>query len=133
VLALLTAASLAATLFIRPALLENYRSAPVLYVVPALVGASLAGIRYFSSNGNESGAFASSCAYLALMMAGAAAAVYPNLLVSTTDQSLNITVFNAHSGEHALSVGLVWWSIGMVLAAGYFVFVYRMFRGKIAT
>jgi len=30
-----------------------------------------------------------------------------------------------------LSVGFVWWSIGMVLAAGYFIFVYRMFRGKV--
>ena len=38
---------------------------------------------------------------------GAAAAVYPNLLLSTTDASLNITVFNSHSGEHALRVRVV--------------------------
>ena len=66
------------------------------------------------------------------MLVGAAAAMYPNLLVSSTDPSLNITVYNAHSGEHAMAVGLIWWSFGMALAAGYFVFVYRMFRGKIA-
>ena len=30
-----------------------------------------------------------------------------------------------------LSVGFVWWTIGMILAAVYFVFVYRMFRGKV--
>ena len=40
----LTAASLAATLWIRPGLLDNYRSAPVLYAIPALVAASLAGM-----------------------------------------------------------------------------------------
>jgi cytochrome d ubiquinol oxidase subunit II len=40
-------------------------------------------------------------------------------------------VFNAASGEHSLSVGLIWWSFGMALALGYFVFVYRMFRGKV--
>jgi len=28
-------------------------------------------------------------------------------------------------------VGLVWWTIGMILALGYFVFIYRMFRGKV--
>jgi cytochrome d ubiquinol oxidase subunit II len=131
-LALLTAASLAATLLVRPALLENYRRAPVLYAVPALVAAALAKMLWFARSGEEGRAFASSCAYLALMLAGAAAAVYPNLLLSTTDAKLNITVFNAHSGAHGLAVGLIWWSFGMVLAAGYFVFVYRMFRGKIA-
>lgn len=131
-LALLTAASLVTTLLIRPGLLENYRRAPVLYVIPMLVAAALAGMLLFGRNGNEGRAFASSCAYLALMMAATAAAVYPNLLFSTTDPQLNITVFNARSGEHALTIGLIWWSLGMVLAAGYFVFVYRMFRGKIA-
>jgi cytochrome bd ubiquinol oxidase subunit II len=62
---------------------------------------------------------------------GAAAAVYPNLLVSSTDQALNITVHNAHTGWYALRVGLVFWGFGMALAIGYFVFIYRMFRGKV--
>lgn len=132
VLAFLTVVSLAATLLIRPTLLSNYQQAPVLYVIPALVAAALAGIWYFARRGDEGRAFTCSCAYLAMMMAGAAAAMYPNLLVSTTGAAPNITVYNAHSGEYALSVGLIWWSLGMLLAAGYFVFVYRMFRGKIA-
>ncbi len=132
VLALLTVASLATTLAIRPSLLDNYRSLPLLYAIPLLVAASLAGTRILGRGGNELGAFLCSCAYLLLMMAGAAAAVYPNLLLSTGDPALNITVYNAHSGEHSLAVGLIWWSFGMALAAGYFVFVYRMFRGKIA-
>jgi cytochrome d ubiquinol oxidase subunit II len=66
------------------------------------------------------------------MLVGAEAAVYPNLLTSTTDPALNITVHNAATGSYALSVGLIFWGIGMVLAFGYFVFVYRMFRGKVA-
>jgi len=66
------------------------------------------------------------------MLVGAAAALYPNMLLSSTDPALNITVYNAKSGEYALSVGLIWWSIGMAIAIGYFVFVYRMFRGKVA-
>ncbi len=130
-LVVVTALSLAATLAIRPNLLENYQHLPVLYVIPALVAASLVGIWRTGRAGNELGAFLCSCAYIALMMVGAAAAVYPNLLLSTTDPSLNITVFNAHSGEHSLQIGLIWWTFGMALAVGYFVFVYRMFRGKI--
>jgi cytochrome d ubiquinol oxidase subunit II len=131
-LALLTVVSLAATLAIRPELLDNYQHAPVLYAIPVLVAASLVGIWSMGRRGNERGAFLASCAYLVLMLVGAAAAVYPNLLTSTTDPSLNITVFNAHSGEHSLSVGLIWWGFGMALAIGYFVFVYRMFKGKIS-
>ena len=87
---------------------------------------------HWAAAGNERGAFLCSGAYLVLMLVGAAAAVYPNLLLSTTDPALNITVYNAHSGEHSLKIGLIWWSFGMALAIGYFVFVYRMFRGKIA-
>src|SRR5271157_4692688 len=131
-LVLLTVGSLAATLSIRPSLLENYQRAPVLYLIPALVAASLLGMWRLGRGGHERGAFLCSCSYLVFMLAGAAAALYPNLLVSTTDPARNITIHNAHSGEHSLEVGLVWWTLGMAVATGYFVFVYRMFRGKIA-
>jgi cytochrome d ubiquinol oxidase subunit II len=131
-LAALTAVSLAATLYVRPTVLENYRRLPILYLIPIAVAASLIGIWRTSANGNERGAFLCSSAYLVLMLLGAAAAVYPNLLLSSTDPRWNITVYNAHSGEYSLSIGLIWWSFGMAIAIGYFVFVYRMFRGKIS-
>jgi cytochrome d ubiquinol oxidase subunit II len=131
VLIIVTVASLAATLYIRPNLLDNYQRAPLLYAIPLLVATSLVAMPGLHRRGNELGAFLCSCAYLVLMLVGAAAAVYPNLLLSTTDPKLNITIFNAHSGEHALSVGLIWWGLGMAIATGYFVFVYRMFRGKL--
>jgi cytochrome d ubiquinol oxidase subunit II len=131
VVAALTLISLAATLYIRPTVLHNYQALPLLYVIPALVAASLGSIWIALRRGNERAAFLSSCSYLICMMVGAAAAVYPNLLVSSTDPALNITIYNAHSGEHALAVGLIWWTFGMAVAVGYFVFVYRMFRGKI--
>ena len=54
------------------------------------------------------------------MLVGAAAAVYPNLLVSTTDPALNITVYNAHSGEHSLAVGLIWWGFRDGAGGGLF-------------
>lgn len=131
-LVLVTGISLAATLFIRPELLANYWRWPVLYLIPLLVALSLINMWRVNRSGNERGAFLSSCSYLVFMMVGAAAATYPNLLMSTTDPALNITAQNAHSGEHALSVGLIWWSLGMAVAIGYFVFVYRTFRGKVA-
>jgi cytochrome bd ubiquinol oxidase subunit II len=127
----LTIISLVATLYIRPSLLANYEHFPVLYAIPVLVAASLLGIWWSDRKGNQRAAFLFSCTYLIFMLVGAAAAVYPNLLLSTTDPVLNITVYNAHSGEHSLSVGLIWWSLGLAIAIGYFIFVYKMFRGKV--
>jgi cytochrome d ubiquinol oxidase subunit II len=88
---------------------------------------------FYQRRGKNQGAFLASSAYLISMLVGAAAAVYPKLLVSTTDPALNITVYNASTGAYALSVGLIFWGFGMALAVGYFIFVYRMFRGKVGT
>ncbi|HSM86452.1 MAG TPA: cytochrome d ubiquinol oxidase subunit II, partial [Candidatus Limnocylindrales bacterium] len=86
----------------------------------------------YRRKGNDVATFLSSVAYLVFMLVGAAAAVYPTLLTSTTDPSLNITVYNAHTGAYALRVGLIFWSFGMTLAVAYFIFIYRMFRGKVS-
>ncbi len=132
VLALVTLVSLWATLSIRPELLENYRRYPVLFIVPVVVAVSLGAMLVYRRRGNDKGAFLSSCIYLVFMLVGAAAAVYPNLLMSTTDPALNITVYNAATGNYSLSVGLIFWGFGMALAFGYFIFIYRMFRGKVS-
>ncbi len=128
VLVLATLASLGATLDIRPVLLDNYRKMPILFAIPVLVVVSLLAMR----SRNERTAFLSSSAYLVFMLVGAAAAVYPNLLTSTTDPALNITVDNAHSGDHSLTIGLIWWTFGMALAVCYHIFIYQMFRGKVS-
>ncbi len=130
-LVLLTIVSLVATLWIRSDLLANYRNHPVLFIVPVAVALSLAAMLMYRQRGNDTGAFLSSAAYLVFMLVGAAAAVYPNLLTSTTNPAYNITVNNAHTGVYALKVGLVFWTFGMALAIAYFVFIYRMFRGKV--
>jgi cytochrome bd ubiquinol oxidase subunit II len=131
VVVVLTGASLAATLYIRPDLVDNYRRWPFLFAIPALVAGCLFDMRRESARGKERAAFLCSCAYLVFMLVGAAAGVYPNLLTSTTDPALNITVYNAHAGSYALRVGLIWWSLGMAIAVGYFILVYGMFRGKV--
>lgn len=131
VLLAVTLLSLWATLSIRPELLINYRRFPVLFVLPVVVAISLMAMMAFHRKGNDKAAFLSSSAYLVVMLVGAAAGVYPNLLASTTSPSLNITVYNAATGWYSLSVGLIVWGLGMTLAIGYFIFTYRMFRGKV--
>jgi len=127
-----TAVSLPGTMIARPDSFANYRMYPVLFVIPALVLLALGGIIYFSRKDADHAAFGCSCAYLSLMMVGAAAGLFPRLLPSSVDPARDITVEKAISGAYALRVGLVWWVIGMALASAYFFIIYRMFRGKVS-
>jgi cytochrome d ubiquinol oxidase subunit II len=130
VVGLLTIVSLVATISVRPASLDNYFRFPVTFIVPVGVLASLAGVWWFNRIHHPVKAFLSSALYLFFMLAGACWGVYPTLLPATTGPDRDITLGRALSGPHTLSVGLVWWTAGMILAAGYFVFVYTRFSGK---
>lgn len=130
--ALLTVVSLFATLWIRPGVLDNYYAWPAGWLIPLVVVASLAGMWHFRRTGQERNAFLSSCGYLIGMLCGAAFATYPTLLPATGEPGNSLTIYNAAAGAGSLSIGLIWWSIGMLIALGYFVLVYRMFRGKVA-
>ena len=77
-------------------------------------------------------AFLFSCLYLVFMLVGAAAGLYPTLLPSSSDSSRNITIASALAGSHSLHVGLIWWSLGLILALAYFITTYWLFRGKVS-
>jgi len=58
-----------------------------------------------------------------------AAGLYPNVLPAHDNRPFGMTIHNAASSEHALTVGLRWWSLGIALAVGYFIVAYRfLFR-----
>jgi cytochrome d ubiquinol oxidase subunit II len=128
----LTILSLPATLAARPDGLDNYRAYPILFAVPVVILGALLGIFYFARKEADRKAFTCSCVYLTMMLVGAAVALYPRLLPSSNDPAHDITIAKALSGPHTLRVGLIWWAVGMCLAAMYFVTVYRMFRGKVS-
>jgi cytochrome d ubiquinol oxidase subunit II len=130
-LAALTVVSLVATIFVRPASLDNYLSYPLTFVVPVGVVASLAGVWVLNSKLQPVKAFLASCLYLFFMLSGACWGLYPTLLPASTGAERDITLKGALSGPHTLEVGLVWWIFGMLLAVGYVVFVYSKFRGKV--
>ena len=87
---------------------------------------------YFRAKGNDRAVFLSSTGYIVAMLGGAAFAMYPYLLPASTDPSYSLTIFNAKTGDYSMRVGLVWWLVGITLAIGYFVFLYRFFRGKVS-
>jgi cytochrome d ubiquinol oxidase subunit II len=123
--------ALIATSSIRPEVWKNFTDYPWSYIFPVCGVAGLIGMYIFRKRGNDGAAFLSSSLFIASMLSVTAFGLFPNLLPSSTDPSYAITVYNAAAGEYGLRVGLVWWIIGMVLAAGYFIFMYRSFRGKV--
>jgi cytochrome d ubiquinol oxidase subunit II len=127
----LTFLSLAATWFVRPSIKENYLAYPVAFLIPIVVFGSLVLMLTATRKGNELYAFLASCVYITGMLVGAVFALYPVVLPASTGPALNLTIYNTAAGRHGLSVGLIWWLFGMTLALGYFVFIYRMFRGKV--
>ena len=127
----LTVIGLIASVSIRPAGLDNYKHYPVGFVIPVIVFGSLAVMMHAMIRRSEKTAFLASSAYIVGMLVGAAFALYPVVLPASTDPARSLNIYNAAAGRHGLAVGFIWWSLGMILALGYFFFVYRMFRGKV--
>ncbi len=130
-LLLLTLVSLLATVRVCPQVLNNYQSHHAGLLIPFIVAVSLAGMLYGIRRNREGLAFAASSLYLTTMLVGAAFALYPKVLPASTDPSYSLTIQNAAAADYGLRIGLVWWSFGIVLALGYFFFVYRQFRRKV--
>jgi cytochrome d ubiquinol oxidase subunit II len=126
----LTFSSLVATYFIHPDIIKNYHAHRIGLLVPFMVAASLAVMLWANPKGKEKLAFLASSLYIASMLAGAAFALYP-VVLPARDHRYDLTIYNTAAGSHGLRVGLVWWTFAAVLTIGYFVFVYRMFRGKV--
>jgi cytochrome bd ubiquinol oxidase subunit II len=130
---LTSVAAFLAVSWIRPGVWGNYSRHAWGYLFPlgGLLGSS--GIRYFVLRGMDRGAFLSSSVFIFSMLSSTAFGLYPSVLPSTIDPLDGITIFNAAAEQTGLSIGLSWWIAGMILVAGYFIFVYRTFRGKATT
>jgi cytochrome d ubiquinol oxidase subunit II len=127
-----TVLAIPATVLARPDSLHNYHDHPIAFLSPIGVAISLVSIVIALRKQSELRAFVSSCVYLVAMLCGAAAGLYPVLLPSTNPAMPSITIASAISGPHTLRVGLVWWTIGTMLAIMYFCIVYWLFRGKVS-
>jgi cytochrome bd ubiquinol oxidase subunit II len=131
ILFFLTIGSLVATYFVRPTVMHNYRAHPIGILIPIVVFAALAVMIWAAPRGKEKLAFVASSLYIAGMLVGAAFALYPVVLPASTNPEYNLTIYNTAAGHHGLAVGVVWWTLAAILALAYFVFIYRMFKGKV--
>jgi cytochrome d ubiquinol oxidase subunit II len=103
---------------------------PWLWPLPlAAIGAAIMAVRDLAT-GKELRAFLASCGFLVAMLVATAASLYPVILRSSLDPAFTLDIDNAASGAAGLAAGLLFWTPAVVLAIGYFVYLFRSFRGK---
>ena len=123
-----------ATFLIQPQVPHNFVEHPWGAVFPLLALGGLAGVMALARRENSDfGAFLASCAYLVGMLTSVVFGVYPYVLPACTNAAYSLTIYNAAAGGYGLRVGIVWWVIGIALATGYFLYLYRHAAGRIKT
>jgi cytochrome d ubiquinol oxidase subunit II len=120
-----------ATARVQPRLYAHLLAQPWTWLLVFLIIGSLAALFVSLSREKELPAFLSSAMFIASMLEATAAGVYPNVLVSTLDPAFDLSIDNAQAGALSLRVGLTWWVIAILLAIGYFVYLFHSFRGKV--
>jgi cytochrome d ubiquinol oxidase subunit II len=118
------------TFRVQPNIEKSFSKWPWGVVFPLLAAAGLVVVRIYVAKENGLSAFLGSCAYLTGMLTSVVFGVYP-VVLPARNPLYALTVENARAGEYGLKIGLIWWSVGIVLAIGYFTFVYRSFAGKV--
>jgi cytochrome d ubiquinol oxidase subunit II len=126
----LTLAATPVTLWLRRSMLDRFDSHLWGYILPLLAVVGLLGSGYFNLKQRDGWSLIGSGLFIVAMLGSTAFGLYPNVLPAV-DEANSLTVHNASAPHYGLIVGLIWWIIGMILAAIYFMLIYRMFRGKV--
>jgi cytochrome d ubiquinol oxidase subunit II len=123
--------ALISTSFVRPEIWKNFAQHPWGFVFPSIGAMGLAGMLYFLKARHDTRAFISSSMFIGGMLASTAFGLFPNVLPASTNPDYSLTVYNTITKEYGLGVGLVWWTIGIVIALLYFTYLFYSFRGKV--
>jgi cytochrome bd ubiquinol oxidase subunit II len=126
----LTALVTALTFEVQPQVKQNLTTWPLGMILPLLAIAGLLGMQFELIKHDERKAFFASCLYIAGMLASVVFGVFP-MVLPARNPTYSLTVDSAKASDYGLKVGLIWWIVGMILATGYFTFVYRSFAGKV--
>jgi cytochrome d ubiquinol oxidase subunit II len=115
------------TYAVRSEMLTNLFDHPWRLVFPLLAVAALIAMLVLQRAREWTRAFFASCLFIVGLLTTMAAGLYPNLLPAREGNPHSLTIDNAAAGSGTLKAALIWWPIGMALAAVYFVYAYRMF------
>jgi cytochrome d ubiquinol oxidase subunit II len=116
---------------IKPEVWDNYTKNYWGYIFPVMGLAGITGMIYFRIKNNDLRAFLSSAIFISGMLASTAFGIYPVLLPSSIKPEYSLTIYNSKAGDYGLHIGMFWWVAGIIIAIGYFVYLFYTFRGKV--
>jgi cytochrome d ubiquinol oxidase subunit II len=120
-----------ATAQVNPDIYANLPSAPLAWIGLFLFVLGLATVFWGQLTGRFLVAFLGSAGFILGLLAATAACVFPVMLKSTLDPAWSLTAYNAAVSHHGLVTGVKWWFLGFPIAVAYFVFLFRIHRGKV--
>ena len=110
---------------------DKFKEQPVFFVLPILAFLAVANVPRLVSKKKYSHALIFSSLIMAFLLMLVAFQLYPVLLPSTISPEYSVTIYNAASSQKSLGIMLTIVLIGAPLLAGYFLFLYKTFHGKV--
>jgi cytochrome d ubiquinol oxidase subunit II len=84
-----------ALVVLHPAITDRYMEDPWLVLFPAAALAAILAGWYLLRTGHQFWAFVASSAMIVFLLASGGFGIFPNLLISTTSEANNLTIYNA--------------------------------------
>ena len=119
------------TLFYLPGVVDKFKAYPISFLVPVLLFLAVANVPRLASKKKYAHAIVFSSLTMAFLLMLVAIQLYPVLLPSTISPEYSVTIYNAASSMKSLEIMLTIVLIGAPLLAGYFLFLYKTFNGKV--
>ena len=119
------------TLIYLPGVTDKFKENPLFFSLPLLAFLAVANVPRLVSKKNYALALVFSSLTMAFLLMLVAFQLYPVLLPSTIDPQFSVTIYNAASSQKSLGIMLTIVLIGAPLLAGYFLFLYKTFQGKV--
>ena len=120
-----------ATWVVQPQISIHFLDHPWGFLFPLIALGGVMAMGYFHLHQDDLLSFFSSCAFLIGLIASTAFGIYP-LVLPAINPAYSLTIQNASASSYGQTVGLAWWTFGMVLAMIYFIITYRVFWGKVS-
>lgn len=116
---------------LKPEPFKNFTETPLFIVFPVISILSLVAICYNTKKDNEGWAFISSALFILGSFLTTIMSMFPVLLPSTNNVNPSLTIEGMAAPAYGLEVGIYWWTFGMIFVIGYFIFIHKVFAGKL--
>ena len=110
---------------------DKFKEQPLFFVLPILAFLAVANVPRLVSKKRYFQALLFSSMTMAFLLMLVAFQLYPVLLPSTIGPTYSVTIYNAASSQKSLGIMLTMVVVGAPLLAGYLIFLYKTFNGKV--